>query len=212
MRRALHVIALGAALGGTLLLPSAARACSCLPKPPPAEALERAAVVFEGRTFAHERFDTGPGPGRIRFSFEVIRHFKGDPGPKVTVETAGHSAACGRSFRQGVPYLVYARERNGQLIDNLCSRTRLSSEASEDFEVLGEGESHGHRSSPGEADQPPREPPRIERPPASQPPAGSVPGKAKAKAKEGCNVTVHDVPASSLMPLALLLAIRRRRS
>jgi hypothetical protein len=206
MYRALPVIALGAALGGALLVPSAARACSCLPAPPPAEALARAAVVFEGRTFAHEKIGEGPGPGRIRYSFEVIRHFKGDPGPKVTLETAGHSAACGRSFRQGVPYLVYARERRGQLTDNLCSRTRLSSAASEDFEVLGKGTSHGERPPSGEADPPPREPPRIAQPPATQPPADPKPGK------DGCRVTTHDVPAASSLPLLLVLTLRRRRS
>lgn len=206
MYRALPVIALGAAVIATLLVPSAARACSCLPKPPPADALRDAAIVFEGRTFAHEKIGTGPGPGRIHFAFEVIRHFKGDPGDKVTIVTAGHSAACGRSFQEGAPYLVYARERDGEFTDNLCSRTRLSKDASEDFEILGAGRSRSDQPSSGAADPPAREPPRIEKPPATAPPPGSAPGK------KGCSVTPHDVPASSVMPLLLVLALRRRRS
>jgi len=177
--------------------------------PPPAEALDGASVVFEGRTFAHERLGTGPGPGKIRYSFEVIRYFKGDPGEKVTIETAGHSAACGRSFEEGVAYLVYARERDGKLVDNLCSRTRLSKAASEDFEVLGEGKSHGDHPSSPDVEPPAQEPPRIQQPSATPPPAGAVPGKAS---KDGCSVTARDVPASSMLPLALILALRRRRS
>ena len=122
----------------------------------------------------------------------------------VTIETAGHSAACGRSFEQGIAYLVYARERNGQLTDNLCSRTRLSKAASEDFEVLGEGKSHSDDPAAEDAGPPAREPPRIEQPPATEPLADPMPGK------KGCSVSARDLPVSSMLPLALALALRRR--
>lgn len=115
-------------------LPSAARACSCVRPPPPLAAAEKADVVFEGRAGA----PTTEGM-RIRTTFEVGRTFKGNTGIYVDVLTMSSSAACGRRYVPGETYLVYAYQSNGSLADNLCSRTRRSSEAVVDFEVLGGG-------------------------------------------------------------------------
>lgn len=197
MARLTLVIGLTAALGAAVLLPRAARACSCLPVRPPNEALEQAAAVFEGRTFKHEEVD-----GRIRYTFEVTRYWKGDVGRQVEIETAPNSAMCGRSFSEGMTYLVYAREVDGSLRDNMCSRTRTGEQAGEDFEVLGKA------MTPGEPPPAatPTEPPRIDPtpPPDTDAPPATPPGK------RGCAVG-QDAPTwAALLPAGAMLLRRRR--
>ena len=92
-------------------------------------------MVFEGRASA----PTTEGM-RLRTTFEVLRTFKGDTSSHVDVLTMSSSASCGRRYVPGETYLVYAFQSNGSLADNLCSRTRRSSEASMDFEALGNGD------------------------------------------------------------------------
>lgn len=182
-----------------------ARACSCLPPPPPADALERADVVFEGRPYA-----ASTDGSRIRFSFEVDRFWKGEPGERVDVETASSSAACGRSFQIGTAYVVYARQSGEEMLsDSLCSRSRTTMAAEDDLEVLGAGQRPGDEppSPAGEADAPPREPPRIATADAAGPPAA-------LKGKRGCAVEMpHTRPGPvALIALVLGVAIGRRRA
>lgn len=91
-------------------------------------------MVFEGRASA----PTTEGM-RLRTNFEVLRTFKGETGTHIDVLTMSSSASCGRRYVPGETYLVYAFTANGTLADNLCSRTRRSSEASTDFAMLGTG-------------------------------------------------------------------------
>jgi hypothetical protein len=66
----------------------------------------------------------------------VDRIWKGAHCGTVTVQTASDSAACGYSFEVGRTYLVYAFKEGG-LSTNICTRTRVIEEASEDLAALG---------------------------------------------------------------------------
>jgi MYXO-CTERM domain-containing protein len=182
-----------------------ARACSCLPPPAPGLALEQADVVFEGRPYA-----AAVEGGQTRYSFEVDRFWKGEPGDRVDVETASSSAACGRSYEIGTPYLVYARHvSEGVLGDTLCSRTRTMMAAEEDIEVLGAPRSPDEPRSGDRPDTeaPPREPPRI---PTADPPEPPP----TAPSRRGCATEMPHTPSGGLAALlfSLGLATRRRRS
>lgn len=138
--------------------PSVARACSCAPPRPPVEAAQSASVVFEGRTFGVTREG-----GQNRFTFEVLRVWKGEVPQSVQIWSASHSAACGRAFETGLPYLVYAHDLPGGLLgDGLCSRTRPVANAAEDLELLGAGHAPSRPPGAGAPDSPSLEPPRIE--------------------------------------------------
>jgi MYXO-CTERM domain-containing protein len=175
---------------------SSARACSCRPPAPPAEAREAAAAVFEGRVISIERGEPAGGPIRVKLS--VVRTFGADLGEVVTVRTGGSSAACGFGFQQDESYLVYASEHDGQLQVSLCSRTRPMADAAEDLKVLGLG------ATPVDPHGPTSLPPEPER---KQPPAqGGCAGCATGAAAPGS-------PGAALpIVLALgLLGLRRRR-
>ena len=194
-------LALACAIGVALLGARAARACSCLPPAPPGDAASRATAVFEGRTFGARREQN-----EQRFAFEVTRVWKGEVPPSVEVVTALHSAACGRSFELGVPYVVYANARDdGTLADNLCSRSRMVVDAVEDLDALGAGRPplHDGVSVPGPAG-PDIEPPRIE------PTASSQPAPA-ARGKRGCAIGSTGADTFSGLAIVIVaLALRRR--
>ncbi|MCA9709955.1 MAG: hypothetical protein KDK70_29215 [Myxococcales bacterium] len=182
-----------------------ARACSCLAPPPPEEALETAAAVFEARPFGMS------GDSRqARYRFEVDRVWKGDVEPRVEITTALHSATCGRSYQMGTRYVVYAqRDQSGQLTDNLCSRTRTSRGAAEDLELLGAGRpplDPATLPSSADAGTQPTEPPRIQ--PTEPEPPPTAPGS------RGCAVEKpHTTQIMGwLALLGLAVAIARRRA
>lgn len=181
-----------AAVGIGIGLEARAHACSCVqPKGPRASAAE-ATAVFEGRTFGVHREGT-----KARFSFEVSRVFKGEIGPTVDVQSASQSSMCGRGYEAGVLYLVYARASpDGVLVDSMCTRTRASVSAAEDFSELGAGTPPPRPDAAG-APRVSVEAPRIETGPP--PPA---PGK------RGCSID-GPRPVPSFTLLLLLLAPRR---
>jgi hypothetical protein len=155
--------------------PSVVRACSCAPPRPPVEAAHAASVVLEGRTFGVTREG-----GQNRFTFEVLRVWKGEVPQSVQIWSASNSAACGRAFETGLPYLVYAHDLPGGLLgDGLCSRTRPVANAAEDLELLGAGHAPLRPPGAGAPDAPSLEPPRIE-PVAQQ--------TAPSPSKRGCAI------------------------
>jgi hypothetical protein len=177
--------------------PRVARACSCAPPRPPLEAQQAAAVVFEGRTFNVAREG-----GQNRFSFEVLRVWKGELPANVQIWSASQSASCGRAYESGLPYLVYAHELPGGLLgDGLCSRTRPVSNAAEDLELLGAGRAPARSPGTSTSESPSLEPPRIE--PVAQQTAPS-PGK------RGCTIGEAGSPLFMWMLLGCGLARARR--
>jgi hypothetical protein len=183
-----------------------ARACSCLPPPPPTIALEQSDFVFEGRAFS-----TRVVGQMAEFSFEVDRVWKGDVEAQLSLQTAQNSAACGRNYQIGQSYLIYARHGSeGAIFDGLCSRTRTIAAAGEDLEHLGPGRDVGparrRQAPPPSASDVPREPPRIESPPPAVEPA--TPGR------RGCRLEMPHTNEGALAGLWLGLAVavgRRRR-
>lgn len=176
--------------------------------PPPDKALEEADAVFEARPFGMSHDDQ-----RARYRFEVDRVWKGDVGPSVEISTALHSATCGRSYKIGTQYVIYARKGpSGELTDMLCSRTRATTSAGEDLQVLGAGAEPQVQLAPepDEEGPEPTEPPRIgptpDGPHAVEPPPTSP-------SSRGCAM---EKPHASSAVLALLglfaVAIRRRRA
>ncbi len=132
-----------AAVGG-LLAPSFAEACSCA-QPPSAEvALANAGVVFEGTVIGlpapPPEGSLQGGPGQVEYRFSVAQAWKGSPGMEVRVFTNSSGAACGRRYKKGETYLLYAQlSTEATISDNICSRTRLLSGAADDLKVLGQG-------------------------------------------------------------------------
>lgn len=185
-------------------IPHVSRACSCLPPEPPQAAFEQAAAVFVGEAaVVVEEVGGGDTLARRRYEFDVLGFWKGDPPRRVALTSAASSAACGRSFETGQVYLVYASAGpDGELVDHLCSRTRLRASADEDLEALGPWQVHGKEAPPTEPSD--REPPRIEPPPPADPPATEPPPK------QGCTVAPPP-PVAVALPL-LFAAFRRRRA
>jgi hypothetical protein len=174
---------------------TSAHACSCVPPQPPLEAAARASAVFEGRSFAAVREGN-----LVRYEFEVLRVWKGETPARVTITSAVSSSACGRAFETGVPYVVYASgDARGQLSDNLCSRTRQSTRASEDVDVLGAGHSPLRTDEAPRGEAPMVEPPRIE-------PAAAALGPGK----RGCRTAGEDPSLALLGLLALVRMISAR--
>lgn len=192
------------------LVPRGARACSCIMPPPPEQALEDADAVFQARPFGMRNDDQ-----RARYGFEVDRVWKGEVGPHVEISTPLHSATCGRSYTIGTQYVVYARRNaSGELTDMLCSRTRATSSAAEDLEVLGAGhEPIEPLAPPTDPGPEPTEPPRIE--PTGVGGAAPVEPPPGSPSSRGCAMEKpHDAAgAGALAMLGLFaVAIGRRRA
>ncbi len=197
---------------GALTLARPAHACSCMRPPDPATARDGSDAVFEGVVTGREAVEGDQLPGMVEFTFEVKRRWKGDaaPGDSVTLRTADNSAACGREFEQGKAYLIYASTMDGQLGDNLCSRTMDADQASEqgDFEALGPDlDSDAPAVPPAEAEEP-----RVDPPAGGEAPK---PTDADQKAKSGCAVATDGTSGTGLAGLAALFGLalvsRRRR-
>jgi hypothetical protein len=125
------------ALSVGLLVASAtelALACSCLPPAPPLTALKEATAVFTGKVIQVKSTENL----QLQVIFLVENVWKGTPRQRIAITTANNSAACGFAFSEGEKYLVYAYQNTNRLTTNLCSRTKLFSNAGEDLEALGQ--------------------------------------------------------------------------
>lgn len=131
-----HVTILCAVLGLALAGARPARACSCVPPPPPLEALEQAEAVFAGTAVAI-RLEEGAFGNEYVVRFQVDHRFKGPEHGEITIRTADNSAACGYYFREGKEYLIYAHRGDDGLRVSLCSRTARLVDAKEDLKALG---------------------------------------------------------------------------
>lgn len=140
----MRIIKLGLAVILFLLLDvGVARACSCMPPPPAAQALTQSDAVFSGRVIKIKRVKSRNSQDEPLQEMEVVLEvnssWKGAERKRVTVFTASQSAACGYSFRKGVTYLVYANDSQGKLVASICSRTKRLKDARDDLGELGSG-------------------------------------------------------------------------
>ena len=179
--------------------------------PPPQEAADQATVVFEGVALGMKEMPAEGGRPSlwVEYEFEVKRQWKGPGSDKLSLRTANNSAACGRSFETGKAYVIYAREIDGTLSDNACSRTRPTEQACEDLQAFGETCEGGGAEPPQEPVEP--EPPRVEPDPPEQ--NGTEQPPAPAPSARGCSVggPAEGLPWLVLVP-AWLYSRRRRRS
>jgi hypothetical protein len=185
-------IAIAVLIVAVLAAPRPAAACSCVQPPPPKEAMEQSAAVFEG-TVTDVREAHGNEVREMSFEVDlrVGRRFKGAEADMVTVITAENSAACGYNFEVGQTYLVYAdaSDSDGQLSVSLCSRTARIEDAAADLAALGSDATPDPDSTP-------------------QPPPAVEPNKGGCA---GCNAGARNEGAACLLlVLAVVLALRRR--
>ncbi len=110
-----------------------AQACSCAPLPEPQQAAEGADAVFSGTVLEV----TSSGGLQNQVTIRVDEVWKGAKCGEVTITTPLDSAACGYAFQPDTSYLIYATKEKGKLSTNLCTRTRLLSEAGDDRTALG---------------------------------------------------------------------------
>ncbi|MBI2499106.1 hypothetical protein HYV88_02590 [Candidatus Woesearchaeota archaeon] len=125
----------------SLLIVPFVLACSCIAPGTPLEELDRSDAVFSGKVLSIE--DTG-GYNEVKSRdvvFELYTSWKSSFKlyDTVKVRTARDSAACGYGFQKGEEYLVYAykySDSGNMLSANICSRTKLLSQADEDIKEL----------------------------------------------------------------------------
>ena len=131
--RALRWFALAGLLSvlGAWAFPSATRACSCT-RQSVTEALEKAAVVFEGTTLASYE-----GWSRQQV-LRVEKVYKGRDrlGQLAGVTVLGKGSSCAMKLQHGQRYIVYGQARGHALTVSMCSRTKLISSAEEDLRML----------------------------------------------------------------------------
>lgn len=117
-----------------------AHACSCLPPPPPATALEESDAVFAGRIIEVSR---EMDPIGITATLAVSTVWKGAIEEIVEVRTPQSSAGCGLDFALDEEWLLYANWSEGSLGSHLCSRSVRLRFAAEDLAALGPGRPPG---------------------------------------------------------------------
>ena len=179
-----------------------AAACSCSPMTP-AQAFDRADTVFTGRVaalgvrrglFGQSSIDPATA------EFTVSQVWKGPQQETMTIKTVRSEVSCGFEFRQGLEYLVYAREGK----TGLCDRTALTLRASDDLSALGEGWKPAPTSPTALTGRP------TESSPLSQDiPRDRSPGNECGPPSKAGNRRV-DVTTLALLIGAFALGIRRR--
>ena len=127
---------LGSVIVVGLLTAPSVWACSCVPSPPPRDALDEAAFVFAGRVLEIREINNDDHFPLLDVTLWVERPFKGFFIETVNVLTARDGAACGFPFQKDERYLVYAHlGEDGTLHVSLCSRTARIKDAREDLLV-----------------------------------------------------------------------------
>lgn len=218
MRRVLALGTLTLALSSVALLaaPSLAQACSCMPSPGALEAAQASDVVFSAKlvSVADVPADGAHGMPSKLFTFTVTNTYKGQLDAEVRVSTADNSAACGRNYgAPGSEWLIYAGTTGeGQLRDNLCSRTMALADASEDIGVLEANADKLDKPAEPEPEAPgPAEPEPEPIEPGAEDAVDGGPEPAKPS-KKGCATTDEPGPGGLglILGLGLLLGLRRR--
>jgi len=105
-------------------------ACSCITLPFE-EMFDSSTSVFEGTVIRIEKPENEYSVDPVKVTFQVTRVWKGESLDKIIIYTENQTTACGYPFgdQPGSAYLVYAYEYEGRLSTNLCTRTRLRSQA-----------------------------------------------------------------------------------
>jgi hypothetical protein len=80
----------------------------------------------------------------IRYTFAVERSWKGPSEQQLVVTNYAVDTSCGRRYKSGISYLVYAdndrqRSKPHGLSTYSCSRVRSGADAEDDLKVIGTG-------------------------------------------------------------------------
>jgi hypothetical protein len=134
------------ALGILVLLPDCASACSCIgsggtQQEQAKQAQSDSEAVFSGEVVDLEKEEaaTASHPGTVTVTLQVSEVLKGPQRQTLEVSTPSTGGACRYPFEEGREYLVYAYGKQDLKVD-LCSETKLLSEAGADLSVLGNSE------------------------------------------------------------------------
>lgn len=127
------VTAAAVALGASLTTAaSPAQACSCMSSGPACQAYWNTDAVFDATVVRIERAPRDEVLGnevvtvsKRLVTLDIRQTWKGLESGRLQVVTDADEAACGFEFKEGVRYLVFARQgRSGELEVSLCSATR----------------------------------------------------------------------------------------
>src|SRR5262245_16435278 len=114
-----------------------AHACTCVPALAPCAQFWKVSAVFVGTVRDIQPVEGSPVTKLV--SFDVEQAGRGIAGKRVTVEAAVQTGSnCGYTFQLGERYVVYARGSDGRLTTDMCSGTKLVSDAIEDLAFLKE--------------------------------------------------------------------------
>jgi hypothetical protein len=143
IQSALAIVIVGFA---ALVRPSSAEACSCGGTVSSSTAFNGADLVFVGtvarldgpkswsRVNADGSISGGLSTEPPLAAFEVAHMFRGRLAQQVVV--GGDGTSCDEPFKQGETWLVYARNRDGRITTDKCTRTRLRADAVQDLVYL----------------------------------------------------------------------------
>jgi hypothetical protein len=138
----------------TLWRPTSAEACSCAGTLPSSVAARQAEVVFVGTvaridrpkpiSLSHQNADgtvtvtikDSSGPALVLF--DVAHVFKGPSPAQIAVTHS--TTSCHFPFKNAEKWLIYGRQGIGGVTADICSRTRLVSEADQDLLYLRNAE------------------------------------------------------------------------
>jgi MYXO-CTERM domain-containing protein len=222
MRRTLSFVAALALGSVTLLSAREAEACSCIQSKDAVTAARDVDAVFECKLLVIE----SPKPSSPHdlpmtiFTFEVVRTFKGQLDSQVRVQTTTNSAACGRDYgKVGDGWLVYARaDDQGQLMDNLCSRSKPIAEAAADIAELEANAGTLDQENPKPEPDADTVAPVEDEPPPIEPAADDHAEPEPAEpSKKGCAIAEGEPPPIAALALLGLFGLpwsrsRRRRA
>lgn len=134
IRLALAAVLVAAAIAIT---PATAHACSCAPPEPPKKAAETFGVVFAGTVTEIDDPQAGAlmvsSGGLVHYTFEVDAVAKGDVERNTVVSSARDGVSCGKRFKEGTRYLVFAYygdeprrtdDPDDRLLTNICTPTQ----------------------------------------------------------------------------------------
>ncbi len=141
MKKHIHLVLILSLFAPFLTAEKVAYACSCIEPASPSESLEGATAVFSGKVtqvsntrFGNQDFDSG-----AVIVLETIEYWKGAAYKTAVIHTGLGGGDCGLGLVEGEEYLIYAYGQPDRLTSNICTRTRLLANASEDVAVFGAG-------------------------------------------------------------------------